>query len=55
VTVTSSDAERIIDDIFSSNNEILGISIMDMGGNIFDSTSKEVFKEAFASVCSKQG
>jgi hypothetical protein len=48
MTVTSGNAERIIDDILSSNDEILGISIMDLRGNIFASTSKEVFKEAFA-------
>ncbi len=47
MTVTSSDAERIIDDILSSNDEVLGISIMDMRGNILAANSKEVFKEAF--------
>ena len=48
MAVTSSDAERIIDDILSSNDEILGISIMDMRGNILTANSKEAFKEAFA-------
>jgi hypothetical protein len=45
--ITSSDAETISDDILSSNEEILGISIMDMRGNILSANSKESFKEAF--------
>ena len=48
MAVTSGDAETIADDILSSNNEILGISIMDMRGNILAANSKESFKEAFA-------
>jgi hypothetical protein len=48
MAVTSSDAETISDDILSSNDEILGISIMDMRGNILAANSKESFKEAFA-------
>jgi hypothetical protein len=47
VTVTSSDAERIVEDILSSNSEILGISIMDMRGNILAANSKEAFRETF--------
>jgi hypothetical protein len=45
--VTSNDAERIADDILSTNDEILAISIMDIGGNILAAKSKESFKEAF--------
>jgi hypothetical protein len=45
--VTSSDAERIVDDILSTTDEILAISIMDIGGNCLASKSKESFKEAF--------
>jgi hypothetical protein len=48
MAVTSGDAETISDDILSSNDEILGISIMDMRGNILAANSKESFKEAFA-------
>jgi hypothetical protein len=45
--ITSSDAETISDDILSSSEEILGISIMDMRGNILSANSKGSFKEAF--------
>ena len=48
MAVTSGDAETISDDILSSNDEIVGISIMDMRGNILAANSKEPFKEAFA-------
>ena len=34
MVVTSSAAERIADDVLSSNDEILAISIIDMKGNI---------------------
>jgi hypothetical protein len=47
MAVTSSDAERIVDDILSTNDEILAISIMDIGGNFLAAKSKESFKEAF--------
>jgi hypothetical protein len=47
VIITSSAAERISDDILSTNDEILGISIMDMRGNILAAKSKESFKQAF--------
>jgi hypothetical protein len=45
--ITSNDAKRIVDDILSTNDEILAISIMDMKGNILAAKSKESFKEAF--------
>ena len=46
--VISSQAERIADDILSTYDEILGISIMDMRGNILAANSTEAFREAFA-------
>jgi hypothetical protein len=42
-----SEAEKISDDILSSNEEILAISIMDTRGNILAAKSKESFKQAF--------
>jgi hypothetical protein len=45
--ITSSDAERIVNHILSTNDEILAISIIDMRGNILAAKSKESFKEAF--------
>ena len=45
--VTSTDAERIAGDVLSIHDEILGISIMDMRGNILAANSKESFNEAF--------
>jgi hypothetical protein len=47
VIITSIAAERISDDILSTNDEILSISIMDMRGNILAAKSKESFKQAF--------
>lgn len=46
--VTSSDAERIVEEVLSTYDEILGISIMDMRGNILAANSKEAFREALA-------
>lgn len=45
--VTPSEAERIVDDISSSNDGILSTSVMDRKGNIIAAKSKESFKEAF--------
>jgi hypothetical protein len=45
--VTSSAAERIVDDILSTNDEILAISIIDKKGNILAAKSKESFRKAF--------
>jgi hypothetical protein len=45
--VNSSDAERIADDVLSTYDEILGISIMDMRGNVLAADSKEAFRESF--------
>jgi hypothetical protein len=47
MVVTSSAAERIADEVLSSNDEILAISIIDMKGNILAAKSKESFKKAF--------
>ena len=47
VNITSSAAERISDDILSTNDEILSISIMDMRGNILATKSKEYFRQVF--------
>jgi len=46
MVVTSSDAERIADDILSIHDEIIGISIMDMRGNILATNSKEALRES---------
>ena len=47
VNITSSAAERISEDILSTNDEILSISIMDMRGNILATKSKESFRQVF--------
>ncbi len=47
MAVNSSAAERIVDGILSTNDEILAISIIDKKGNILAAKSKESFKEAF--------
>jgi hypothetical protein len=47
VVVSSRVAERIVDDILSTNDEILAISIIDKKGNILAAKSKESFKKAF--------
>jgi len=47
VIITSSTAEKISDDILSTNEDILALSIMDMRGNILAAKSKESFKKAF--------
>ena len=47
MVVTSSAAERIADDVLSSNDEILALSLIDVKGNILAAKSKESFKRAF--------
>jgi hypothetical protein len=47
VIITSSTAEKISDDILSTNEDILALSIMDMRGNILAAKSKDSFKKAF--------
>ncbi len=47
VTISSGIAEKISDDILSSNEEMLAVSIMDISGNVLAAKSKESFKQAF--------
>jgi hypothetical protein len=47
MAVTSTAAERIAEDILSTNDEILAISIIDKKGNMLAGKSKESFKNAF--------
>jgi hypothetical protein len=47
MVVTSSAAERIADDILSTNDEILAISVIDKKGNVLAGKSKESFDKAF--------
>src|SRR5919206_5052046 len=47
VTISSGVAEKVSDDILSSNEAILAISIMDISGNVLAAKSKESFKQAF--------
>ena|SRR5687768_7446643 len=50
MTVSSSAAERIVDDILSSNHEILSAGVIDRGGNIIANKSKESFGKRFEGV-----
>jgi hypothetical protein len=45
--VTSTAAQKIVDDILSTDDEILGISIINKKGNILAANSKESFRKAF--------
>ncbi|HEU4822141.1 MAG TPA: hypothetical protein VFS97_01835 [Nitrososphaeraceae archaeon] len=45
--VSSDGAEKVVNDVLSTNKDILAITIMDMGGNPLAAKSKEPFKEAF--------
>lgn len=47
MSVTTRSAETIVHTILSSYDEILGISIMNMKGNMLAADSKEVFRETF--------
>jgi hypothetical protein len=47
MALTSSQAEQIADDVLSTNDKILAISIMDTRGNILAAISKQSFKQAF--------
>ena len=47
VTISSGVAEEISEELLSSNEEILAISIMDISGNVLAAKSKESFKQAF--------
>lgn len=48
--VTSSMAERIVDDILSSNSEILSAGVIDKRGNITANKSRESFEKRFKGV-----
>ena len=47
MAVTTSSAEKIVDDVLSIYDGVLGISIMNMKGNILAANSKEAFREAY--------
>ena len=47
VTVRPSEAERIVDDILSSNQEILSAGVIDKSGNIIANKSSESFGKRF--------
>ncbi len=47
MTVSAGDAERIVDDILSSNEEILSAGVIDRRGNIIDNKSREPFRKRF--------
>ena len=51
---TAVDAERMASDILYKNNEMLGILIMDMRGNILASNSTESFRKAFGPIPKKK-
>jgi len=51
---TSVDAERMASDILYKNNEMLGILIMDMRGNILASNSTRSFRKAFGPIPKKK-
>jgi hypothetical protein len=50
MTVSSSAAERVVDDILSSNHEILSAGVIDRSGNIIANKSKESFRKRFEEV-----
>jgi hypothetical protein len=47
MTVSTGDAEIIVDAILSSNEEILSVGVMDSRGNIIDNKSREPFRKRF--------
>jgi hypothetical protein len=51
-TITSSMAERIVDDILSSNSEILSAGVIDKRGHIIANKSSESFEQRFKGVSS---
>ncbi len=50
MTVSSSAAERVVDDILSSNPEILSAGVIDRSGNIIANKSSESFRKRFEGV-----
>ena len=54
-SVTSGMAERIADDILSSNSEILSAGVIDKRGNIIANKSSDSFEKRFKGVGSLEG
>ena len=54
-SVTSGMAERIADDILSSNSEILSVGVIDKRGNIIATKSSDSFGKRFKGVSSLEG
>ena len=55
MTVSSSAAERVVDDILSSNPEILSAGVIDRSGNIIANKSRESFGNRFEGVRNLEG
>jgi hypothetical protein len=55
MTVSSSAAERVVDDILSSNPEILSAGVIDRSGNIIANKSRESFGKRFEGVRNLEG
>jgi hypothetical protein len=55
MTVSSSAAERVVDDILSSNPEILSAGVIDRSGNIIANKSSESFRKRFEGVRNLEG
>jgi hypothetical protein len=55
MTLTSSEAERILDNILSSNEQILSAGVIDKSGNIIANKSRESFTKRFAQVGNLEG
>ncbi len=55
MTLTTGEAERIIDDILSANDDILSAGIIDKSGNIIANKSRESFTKRFGQVRSLEG
>ncbi len=55
MTLTSGEAERIVNDILSSNDDILSAGIIDKSGNIIANKSRESFTKRFGQVRSLEG
>jgi hypothetical protein len=55
MTVSSSAAERVVDDILSSNPEILSAGVIDRSGNIIANKSSKSFIKRFEEVRNLEG
>ncbi len=47
MTVTAGEAERIVEDILFSNEEILSAGVIDRSGKVIDNKSRESFRKRF--------